>query len=186
MSKGMTGGVRELVLALDRHTTLPLDLILFGGGAMALAYQSARPTEDLDILISPLELQVYAEAGFGEVLESANAELDPRGGYIRHLWSPQQEVLARDWEARVVCIEPWWPNPLLKLRALGTLDLIASKLARFDAVDREDIRHLIHGGWVRPEEWRALPARLLIPQAWEIEAAAIRRRAEQIARDGTC
>jgi len=175
-----------IVEALARHVSSPVDLVLFGGGAMVLAYRSQRSTEDLDILIDESQLRIYADHGFGDVIEATNRELEPRGFYIRHLWSPAQEVLVQGWQERLTPIEAWWGNPLLQFRAISPIDMIASKLPRFDEIDREDIRFLITAGWVSKENLKALASQLIITVAWEIEAATIRMRADQLAQNGVC
>ena len=179
----MKGDTRKLIHVLAQHIAISVDLVLFGGGAMTLAYRSQRATEDLDILVGESQLQLYAEQGLGEVFDQVNRQLEPMGLYIRHLWSPLQEVLTQNWEQKLVHIDPWWNNSLLQLRAISPLDMIASKLVRFDDVDREDIRYLIAEGWVQKEDLQSFPSQLLIPIAWETEANKIKERAKQLAKD---
>ena len=182
----MNTPAHQIVTALAQHIRIPCKLTLFGGGAMDLAYDRNRYTEDLDILVRPATLEAYAAEGLGESVNACNADLKAAGLYISHFWAPDQEVLVSGWETDLRTIRPFWDNALLQLHALNPLAMIASKLARFDDQDQGDIRHLIQGGWIKPEELRALPATLLIPRAWEIEAPHVRRRAEQIAHDGAC
>jgi hypothetical protein len=74
---------------------------------------------------------------------ATNAELEPRGLYLTHIWGPEQQILTPEWRSacRLVSLDP--PLSRLRVEVLGPLDLITSKLARGDDADLDDVEHLL-------------------------------------------
>ncbi len=132
-----------IVRTLDRHLAGPADIRLFGGAALVLGYGRTRTTEDADLLMDDDECALLVDtADFGGAVERTNAELEPRGLYLTHIWGPEQQVLAPGWRDRCR------PAPLdglrhLRLSVLGPTDIIVSKLARADELDLQDILWLV-------------------------------------------
>lgn len=138
----MASPARLILETLDRHLTGPAHVRLLGGAAFILAYGRPRATEDADLLLDDREVQALIEqANFGEALERTNAELEPLGLYLTHIWGPEQQILTPRWR------EDCRPVPLglkrLRVSALGPLDLICSKLARADQLDLDDVEWLV-------------------------------------------
>lgn len=138
----MASHARLILETLDRHLSGPAHVRLLGGAAFILAYGRNRTTEDADLLLDDREVQTLIEqADFGQALEATNAELEPLGLYLTHIWGPEQQILTPQWR------ENCRPVPLaltrLTVSALGPLDLICSKLARADDLDLEDIEWLV-------------------------------------------
>lgn len=134
----------ELILeTLDRHLQGPGTIRLLGGAALTVGYGLARATEDVDLLQDDAEVQaLIAGADFGTALAAANAELEPQGLYLTHIWGPEQLILADGWKAR--CRPIALPSlRKLRLEALGPADLIISKLARADDGDLRDMEYLL-------------------------------------------
>lgn len=138
----MASHARLILETLDRHLSGPAHVRLLGGAAFILAYGRNRTTEDADLLLDDREVQTLIEqADFGEALEATNAELEPLGLYLTHIWGPEQQILTPGWR------ENCRPVPLglerLTVSALGPLDLICSKLARADDLDLDDVEWLV-------------------------------------------
>ena len=134
----------ELILqTLDRHLRGPGKIRLLGGAALTVGYGLTRATEDVDLLQDDAEVQALIDsADFGVALDAANAELEPRGLYLTHIWGPEQLLLAAGWRARCRLIS--LPSlARLRLEALGPADLVISKLARADDGDLRDMEFLL-------------------------------------------
>jgi hypothetical protein len=156
-----------ILIALDRHLRVPADIRLMGGAAMALAYGLERPTEDADLLADEAELAVLAEhCDFGAALEAANAELEPRGLYLSHIWGPEQQILTPGWRAACRPIHPGLGLHNLRASALGPLDLIVSKLCRADDLDLADMAWLLDREALTAETVREAVAQALVPEAF--------------------
>jgi hypothetical protein len=134
-----------ILKTLDKHLARPVELRLMGGAALTLVYGLDRATEDADLLMDDQEATFLAEqCNFAEALEKTNAELEPIGLYISHLWGPEQQILTPNW--RDAC-RPATTDVTLEhitLKSLGPIDMILSKMARADAGDLEDMRYLIN------------------------------------------
>ena len=134
----------ELILeTLDRHLAGPGTVRLLGGAALTVGYGLTRATEDVDLLQDDGEVQALIDsADFGLALDAANAELEPRGLYLTHIWGPEQLILAAGWRAR--CRGVAMPSlRKLRLEVLSPADLIISKLARADDGDLSDMEYLL-------------------------------------------
>ena len=100
-------------------------------------------------------------AGFGNAVDRTNAELEPLGLYLTHIWGPEQQVLAPGWRERCRAL-PMQGLSHLRLSVLGPLDIIVSKIARADEIDPQDIL------------WLVLHERLSAGQVWaEIDKATV-------------
>jgi hypothetical protein len=134
----------ELILeTLDGHLHGPGTIRLLGGAALILGYGLDRATEDVDLLQDDAEMRALIDtAEFGEALAATNADLEPRGLYLTHIWGPEQLILASEWRARC---RPVTLASLKKLHleVLGPDDLIISKLARADDGDLRDMEFLL-------------------------------------------
>jgi hypothetical protein len=156
----------QLILeTLDRHLRGPGVVRLLGGAALTLAYGLDRSTEDVDLLQDDAEVKALIEsAEFGEALEATNAELEPRGLYLTHIWGPEQLILAIEWRSR--CRPLTLPSlKRLRLEVLSPADLIISKLARADDGDLRDMEFLLAKHTTVAEVESLLPT-VVVPQVF--------------------
>lgn len=160
----MESGPALILRTLDRHLTGPGKIRLFGGAALVLAFGRNRQTEDADLLLDDRECQALIdEAGFAEAVAATNAELNPRGLYLTHIFGPEQEILAPGWmeRSRRVALQGLTK---LDVWALGAVDLVLTKLGRGDEGDLEDIRFLIESGHVARGELKSALAEVMVPE----------------------
>lgn len=151
---------------------------LLGGAALTLGYGLDRATEDVDLLQDDAEVRALIDtAEFGEAVEATNAELEPRGLYLTHIWGPEQLILAQGWRERC--------RPLalaslqkLELQVLGPVDLIISKLVRADDGDLRDMEFLLTRHTTVSEVEALLPS-ITVPEvfaeSWPRADAALKR-----------
>jgi Nucleotidyltransferase of unknown function (DUF6036) len=135
----------EAVDAELAHHTTPgetLDLHLFGRSALILAYGVRLMTKDVDVV----------EVGESPLLETAarvfrrgGPEHERRGFYLEFL-SPGFPPVSPGFPERSVDLPGAWR--VLRPRLPEIHDLIVSKLKRFHAGDREDVRILCDTGEV--------------------------------------
>jgi hypothetical protein len=123
--------LKKLLEDIDRwciRSELDAELILLGGAALALTWETKWTTKDLDVVVK----------GKGEIEEIAAVFGEGSG---RRPWL--DVVLAgiprlpEGWNDRAVPVEGAWER--LVVRRLSDADLIASKLKGFRPQDRRDI-----------------------------------------------
>lgn len=138
----MASPARLILETLDRHLTAPAHIRLLGGAALILGYARQRSTEDADLLLDDQEVRALLDhSGFGDAVEQTNAELEPLGLYLTHIWGPEQQILTSAW--RAACRPLSLGLPRLSVSVLGPVDLICSKLARADDLDLDDAAWLV-------------------------------------------
>jgi hypothetical protein len=136
----------RILQTLDRHLTAHAELTVFGRAALALGYAGSpatfATTQDVDAIL-PLSWLAATDQNmdFWQAQQRTNAELEPAGLYLTHLFREVEVILTPDWLAHRV------PLPLelarLKVFRPATLDLILTKMARGDDNDLADIRFLL-------------------------------------------
>ena len=98
--------------------------------------------------------------------QQANAELEPEGLYLTHLFRELEVILTPDWADRRV------PTPLkfphLSVFRPSTLDLILTKMARGDENDLADIRFLLSREPLTAVQLTEAFARARVPDVPEI------------------
>ncbi len=161
----------RILQTFDRHLTAPAELTVFGRAALALGYPGSPATFagtlDVDaILPLPWLAAEHGHPDFWQAQQRTNAELEPEGLYLTHLFRELEIILTPDWLDRRVPIQ-------LKLQRLAvfrpsTLDLILSKMARGDENDLADIRFLVHQEPLGVEDLRAAFERARVPDVAEI------------------
>jgi hypothetical protein len=163
----------RILQTLDRHLTAPAEITLFGRAALALGYATSPPafaaTQDVDAIL-PLAWLAAADENldFWEAQLRTNAELEPEGLYVTHLFRELEVILTPDWLSRRVRIP-------LELRSLAvfrpaTLDLILTKMARGDENDLADIRFLLSREPLTADQLRAAFPRARVPEIPETQA----------------
>jgi hypothetical protein len=136
----------RILRTLDQHLTLPAELTLFGRSALALGFARApihfHNTQDVDGILPLAWLQPPdRHEDFWHAVQRTNAELEPNGLYLTHLFREVDVILQPDWLDRRLQLDVG----LRKLAVFrpATIDLILTKMARADDDDLQDIRFLL-------------------------------------------
>jgi hypothetical protein len=162
---------QHILQTLDRHLTKPAEITIFGRAALALGFQNSpaafAATNDVDAIL-PLSWLAAKDQNldFWEAQQKTNAELEPSGLYITHLFRELEIILTPDWLNRRVRV----PLELQKLAVFrpSTLDLILTKMARGDENDLADIRFLLSQESLAVDQLRAAFAHARMPDVSEI------------------
>jgi hypothetical protein len=162
----------RILQTLDRHLTAPAELTLFGRAALVLGYAGSpaalAATHDVDAIL-PLSWLAAADENvdFWQAQQRANAELEPAGLYLTHLFRETEVILTPDWLAHRVRL----PLQLAHLSVFrpATVDLILTKMARGDENDLADIRFLLRQEPISADELRAAFQCARVPGVPEIE-----------------
>jgi hypothetical protein len=165
----------HILRTFDRHLVRPTRMILYGRAALALGFPEAPPafqsTMDVDAILPEVEMRaIEADDSFWNALELTNAELEPSGLYITHLFSDAQVILRPQWLALIVPI-PLFGLRFLQLHRPATEDLILTKMMRIDPQDREDLRFLISRAGLSRNPLEQLLSQARIPPVREIAEA---------------
>ena len=160
-----------ILQTLDRHLTKPAEITIFGRAALALGFQNSplafATTHDVDAILPLSWLDAEDQnLDFWEAQQKTNAELEPSGLYITHLFRELEIILTPDWLSRRVLV----PLELRKLTVFrpATLDLILTKMARGDENDLADIRFLLQQETISADQLRAAFTRARVPDVPEI------------------
>ncbi len=161
----------RILRTLDRHLTAPTELTLFGRAALVLGYSAApsamTATHDVDAILPLSWIEAEDQnMDFWQAQQRTNAELEPDGLYLTHLFRELDVILSPDWLTHRV------PIPLafrhLTLFRPATLDLILTKMARADENDLDDIRFLLSQEPLSGHQLRAAFSRARVPDVPEI------------------
>ncbi len=162
----------HILQTLDRHLTKPAEITIFGRAALALGFPNSpatfATTHDVDAILPLAWLAAEDEnMDFWQAQQKTNAELEPTGLYITHLFRELEIILTPDWLMRRVRV----PLELKKLAVFrpATLDLILTKMARGDENDLTDIRFLLQQETTSAEQIRAAFASARVPGVTEIQ-----------------
>jgi hypothetical protein len=163
----------RILQTLDRYLAAPAEITLFGRAAVALGYPSSPAalyaTHDVDAILPLAWLDSEDQHfDFWEAQQRTNAELEPEGLYLTHLFRELEVILTPDWLNRRVRI----PLELRRLAVFrpATLDLILTKMARGDENDLADIMFLLDREPQTTEQLRTAFARARVPDIPEIQA----------------
>ena len=180
----------RILETLNRHLTASAEITLFGRAALALGYPGSPAaytlTRDVDAIL-PLSWIAADDENldFWQAQQRTNAELQPEGLYVTHLFRELEVILTPDWLGRRAQIE-------LELRRLSvfrpaTLDLILTKMARGDDTDLADIGFLLSREPLTADQLSAAFARARVPNVPEIQAlfSAARPRGPALARSSS-
>jgi hypothetical protein len=123
-------------------------LYLLGRSALILGYGLGLMTKDVDIVYDPdSPLQVLAEQTFGRDTPAAKSL-----GFFLESVSSGLPPLPSGYKARCVDVEGSWS--VIQPKRLEANDLAVTKLKRFHAKDREDVRILCDRGLLDPATLR--------------------------------
>jgi hypothetical protein len=136
----------RILQTLDRNLTRPAEITLFGRAALALGYEDSPPefagSHDVDAILPLPWLSAEDEnMDFWQAQVKTNAELQPDGLYITHLFRELEVILTPDWVTQRVRLR--LPMQRLVVFRPSTLDLILTKMMRGDENDLADIRFLL-------------------------------------------
>lgn len=136
---------------LDQHLDHEVRLILYGRAAIQLGFPDAPEAVarslDVDAIIPVGQVEALAsDQGFWDAQEAANAELEPSGLYITHLFPSDMVILRADWLDHLVALQR--PSTRhLRLYRPATVDLVLTKMMRGpDPQDLEDAAFLCREG----------------------------------------
>ena len=95
----------RILQTLDRYLAGPAEITLFGRAALALGYPGSpaayATTHDVDAIL-PLSWVAAEDENmdFWQAQQRTNAELQPEGLYLTHLFRELEVILTPDWLAR--------------------------------------------------------------------------------------
>jgi len=145
MRLGVSNPLRILRL-IDANLTQPLDLVIYGRGAIALGYSHPKvehqATNDVDAIIPASGLEAFRQnEDFWRAQEQVNRQLESEKLFVTHIFSDEDVIIRPGWERDKVVIA----SGLSKLRVFrpSTLDLILTKMMRDDPQDLADIEFLL-------------------------------------------
>ncbi|MEY4917347.1 MAG: hypothetical protein RL616_1260 [Verrucomicrobiota bacterium] len=162
----------HILQTLDRYLTKPAEITIFGRAALALGFPNSpaafATTRDVDAILPLAWLDAEDEnLDFWQAQQKTNAELEPSGLYITHLFRELEIILTPDWLPRRVLV-PLKLNKLTILRP-AVLDLILTKMARGDENDLADIRFLLQQEKISADKIRAAFSCARVPGVPELQ-----------------
>jgi len=169
---------------LDRHLKSPAEITLFGRSALALGYRQApahlHNTQDVDAILPMAWLEPPdRQEDFWQAVQLTNAELEPDGLYLTHLFREVDVILQPDWFNRRLRLDAGLPK--LAVFRPATIDLILTKMARADDDDLQDIRFLLQQESLTQDQLEAAFGRARVPDIPEILALFNRARPKVLA-----
>jgi hypothetical protein len=174
----------RILRTLDQHLASPVELTLFGRSALALGYSQApdhfHSTQDVDGILPLAWLQPpETHEDFWRAVQRTNAELEPDGLYLTHLFRELEVILQPDWINRRLRLDVG----LRKLAVFrpATIDLILTKMARADDDDLQDIRFLLRQEFLTKDQLETAFSRARVPDVPEIQELFKRARPKVLA-----
>ena len=163
----------KILRELDRHLHQPVSLILYGRGALSLAFPGLgawESTMDVDVIIPTIEVDAFDQNfDFWDAVTRTNENLAAEGLYITHVFLEEQVILSKEW--RNHCAPIFLPElKHLSISRPSTKDLILTKMMRIDPQDRDDIRELLAYA-PRQENWVEIFDSATMPDIPEIKEA---------------
>lgn len=145
----------KLLKRLDELLDAPIELTIYGRAALELGFPNPKPeygrSMDVDIVLWLGQAEELAASGnFWLALEQLNREFSTDGLYISHLFDESQIILSPCWRERRNHIALNLKK--IRLFRLSDMDLLLSKLMRYDPADLEDVRFIIDSAHLRPDD----------------------------------
>jgi hypothetical protein len=162
----------HILQTLDRHLTKQAEITIFGRAALALGFPNSptmfATTQDVDAILPLSWLEADDQnMDFWQAQQKTNAELEPSGLYITHLFRELEIILTPDWLTRRVRVS--LESSSLKVFRPSTLDLILTKMARGDENDLADVRFLLQQEAISAEQLRTAFLQARVPNVPEIQ-----------------
>jgi hypothetical protein len=161
----------RILRQIDGFLTSPMELTLYGRGAIALGYSQKlaqhEATKDIDAIIPAEDLAIlHSNDDFWAAQEKVNTALEADKLYFTHIFTDEQVIIQPDWKTRRQRL----PIDLQHLTVYRpeTLDLILTKMMRDDLEDLEDIAFLIATDQITPAALAQAISRARIPKISEI------------------
>lgn len=130
-----------ILQTLDARLNHKVELTLIGKSALWLGFDNV--TQDVDTVVPAQQSeQMNDDLAFWDALTAANAELEPMGIYLTHIFEEWQIIMRREWLMHRVHIRRPALTHLHLFRP-ATLDLILSKMMRGD-----DPQHMDEIRWM--------------------------------------
>jgi hypothetical protein len=143
----MTNAER-IVKALDSLLDHEVSLVIYGRAAITLGFTNppaaVAHSLDVDVVLRDSQMAALdADDQFWNAQAEVNAQLDPEGLYMTHLFGEQQVFLRRRWEREIIpTLRP--SLRFLRLFRPATIDLILTKMMRGnDEEDMQDVDFMI-------------------------------------------
>lgn len=132
--------ILKIFSEIDRHLQSPASLCLYGSGAFMLLDEDDRTSLDLDIAAPYSDVDF---ADFSYAVECAGLAINPSDNLDdEHIeWISMVRLCLADpatTESMVL-----WQGSKLQLFTVSPPDLVASKLIRYDDIDKSDIHYLV-------------------------------------------
>ncbi len=162
----------QILNMLDSKLAQPVDITLYGRAALALGFKNALDefglSLDVDAVLSHDEAeQKLATTNFWDALNETNKALENQGLYFSHFFGEEQVVLTPDWFAHRVRIPGAWKR--LTIYRLSDLDLLLSKLMRYDPIDLRDACFIVNQAHLSEQDLTKALAIARIPPITEIQ-----------------
>ncbi len=159
-------------------------MTIFGRSALALGYPEApkhfHSTQDVDGIL-PLAWLKPPEThdDFWRAVQLTNAELEPDGLYLTHLFRELEVILQPDWTNRRLRLNLGMQK--LAVFRPATIDLILTKMARADDDDLQDIRFLLLQEPLTKDQLVTAFTRARVPDVPELQELFNRARPKVLA-----
>lgn len=171
----MSNAVR-IVATLDALLDHEVSLVIYGRSAIALGFpEPPQPTTvslDVDVILRDSHTATLdLDDQFWESQAAVNAQLDPAGLYMTHLFGERQVFLRRQWESEIVpVLRPTLRH--LRLFRPATLDLILTKMMRGnDEQDMQDVDFMIRHDRISRSQIESAFRDAVIPDGVELRDA---------------
>ena len=138
----LADALRRLLASLSGQLEVPRRITTYLAGGMAVhLYTGKRVTQDVDT-----EFAARIPLPPGLTVPVHDPASPPRALFIDTGYNPMFSLLHPDYQDDALKVPV--DTGMIELRVLTPLDLAVSKLSRFAAIDREDIRDLVGLGLV--------------------------------------
>ena len=146
-----TDNPSTILRLLDGKLEHEVELTIIGKSALWLGYDDVPTsygiTQDVDTVVPTAQSeQLNEDIAFWDALTATNAELEPLGIYLTHIFEEWQIIMRKDWMTyREAIARPDLKH--LRLYRPATIDLILSKMMRGD-----DPQHMDEIRWMIARE----------------------------------
>lgn len=158
------GKLLEYLSAMDEALAEETELVVYGSAAFILLDEDGRMSLDIDVAAP------YSRVNYPDFCRAAgrsglpvNPPEDTSGDHIE--WIPSLRLCLRKPQARDEIV--LWRGKRLTVKTVPAVDLIASKLIRYDPIDQADIQHVFK--MTRPSFERIQSAVAALPEPFNTD-----------------
>lgn len=142
----MENNATIILKTLDASLNADVELVLYGRAALLLGFPNPPEefalSQDVDAVMWLGQAEeLLKTTNFWRAVDEVNEKLDESGLYITHFFEENQVVLTPDWRKNALNIEGDWKR--LRLRRLANVDLLLSKMMRYDPIDIDDALYVL-------------------------------------------